>query len=343
MNKVRIISIDGGGIRGIVPAIILQAIEEKIKERTNNKEAKLVDFVDLVAGTGTGGVIACALLTPSDGKPSHPKYTAQEIASFFIKYSSIIYRKPLLHKIKTLWGFTDEKYPDKTIVKNLNNEFDDIKLSQLVKPCLIPAYDISSRKALFFTQHGAKITKAKDFFIKDVARATSASPNHFQVAHIPSLLGIEYPLIGGDIYAANPSMCVYAEARKMNFEKVKHPTAKDLFLLSLGTGNNHEPIPYIEAKNFGPAQWMSPIISVIMSSNVETVSFQLKWLFDAEHNNNGYIRISPELMEASPDIDDASKTNQKALVEAAHNYISKNSKTIDQIVDNLVPIADTLS
>ncbi len=60
----RILSIDGGGIRGIIPGQILVILEEKLKKATANENARIADYFDLIAGTSTGGILACAYLCP---------------------------------------------------------------------------------------------------------------------------------------------------------------------------------------------------------------------------------------------------------------------------------------
>jgi patatin-like phospholipase/acyl hydrolase len=60
----RILSIDGGGIRGIIPGQILVILEEKLKAKTGNENARIADYFDLIAGTSTGGILTCAYLTP---------------------------------------------------------------------------------------------------------------------------------------------------------------------------------------------------------------------------------------------------------------------------------------
>ncbi|WP_215222764.1 patatin-like phospholipase family protein [Echinicola shivajiensis] len=342
MKKVKIISIDGGGVRGIIPAIILQALEQKIQLRTKNQQSRLVDFVDFIAGTGSGGLLTCALLTPNIELSSKPKFSAKEVVEFYLEFCNKVYSKTLFHKIQTLGGVIDEKYPVKELETFFDKEFENNKLSQLIKPCLFTAYDLDHRRAIFFTQHNAKITKAKDFYIKDVARAASATPPYFQVANIKSELGISYPLIDGAVFANNPAMCAYAETRKMYFESVKHPSSKDMYLLSLGAGKSERHFTFHEAKNFGSSQWTKPLLSIMMSGNAETVSHQLKWLFDSENNKNGFHRINPELNNASSNFDDSYKANLGALREAATEYISKNQNILNEIVENLVPIEKTL-
>lgn len=342
MNKVKIISIDGGGVRGIIPAIILRALEDKIKLRTKNKESRLVDYVDFMAGTGSGGFLTCGLLLQDNEHSSKPKFNTNEVLEMYISFCDKVFTKPIIHKIQTLGGVIDDKYPSRELENFLFNQFGETKLSQLIKPCLITAYDIDHRKAMFFTQHNAKITKAKDFYIKDVARAASATLPYFQVANIKSDLGISYPLVDGGVFANNPAMCAYAETRKMYFESIKNPSSKDMYLVSLGTGKPEKHITYDEAKNFGPKQWSKTLLSITMSGSSETISHQLKWLFDADKNKTGFQRINPDLINADSSFDNAETNNIELLKEAANDYISKNDALLNSIVENLVPIEKTL-
>ena len=64
MKKVRILSLDGGGIRGVIPAYILQYVEQKLIEITKKPNARIADYFDLIVGTSTGGILTCFYLTP---------------------------------------------------------------------------------------------------------------------------------------------------------------------------------------------------------------------------------------------------------------------------------------
>ncbi len=164
----------------------------------------------------------------------------------------------------------------------------------------------------------------------------TAAPTYFEAANIKSILGVSYPLIDGGVFANNPAMCAYAEARKCKFGEVEHSSSKEMLMLSMGAGSVNEKIPYSSARNFGLVQWIRPLISVMMSGNSETVSHQLVWLYDAGKNSEGYIRIEPDLHNANPDLDDASNENLNALKEAGLHYIQKNEEKIYGIVSKLI-------
>ena len=80
----RILSIDGGGIRGILPGQVLVSLEEKLKKLDKNKDAKIADYFDLIAGTSTGGILSCMYLTPTDEKNKRPKFSAKKAVELYL-------------------------------------------------------------------------------------------------------------------------------------------------------------------------------------------------------------------------------------------------------------------
>ncbi|SNS15432.1 Patatin-like phospholipase/acyl hydrolase [Belliella buryatensis] len=336
MKQVAILSIDGGGIRGVIPGTILQLIEEKIQEKTQNPQARLVDYFDFVAGTSTGGILGCGMLMPDHIDPTRPKFRMEEVVNLYMENGGEIFKKPFGHKLRTVFGIKEAKYPNKALIQALEKYFGNIYLSELMKPCLFASYDIESRSAKFFKHGYACKDESHDFFVKDIAQATAAAPTYFEAALIKSRFGSAYPLIDGGVFANNPAMCAYAEARKCTFENIENPTSKDMLMISFGTGSVKEPFPYERARRFGLVQWIKPLIDIMMSGNSETVSHQLKWLFDAGNNQDGFIRVEPDLHEASPDMDDASPKNLKALKNAAIKYVKDNPEQINEIVTKLI-------
>ncbi|MGY6523236.1 MAG: patatin-like phospholipase family protein [Mongoliitalea sp.] len=336
MKKVAILSIDGGGIRGILPGTILSKIEQKIQERTQNSQARLLDYIDFVAGTSTGGILACGMLIPDISNPGRPMYTMEQVVKLYLDNGEQIFNKPIGHKIRTLFGVREEKYPNANLLKALKEYFKDYYLSDLLRPCLFTAYDIETRSAKFFKYGKACDHESFDFLVRDVAQATAAAPTYFEAAQILSRKGVAHALIDGGVFANNPAMCAYAEARKCDFGDIHRPSSKDMLMLSVGTGSVKESIPFERAKRFGLVQWIRPLIDIMMSGNSETVSHQLEWLFDAGNNPEGYIRIEPELHKAKPAMDDASKENMKALEEAGEFYVTENAEFVDSIVSKLI-------
>ena len=108
-SKLRILSIDGGGIMGIIPGQILIAVEKMIQDHTGNPNARLADFFDLIAGTSTGGILSCLYLIPDPADPRKPRYSAAEAVNIYLERGDEIFDRSTWQIIKSAGGFSDEK------------------------------------------------------------------------------------------------------------------------------------------------------------------------------------------------------------------------------------------
>jgi patatin-like phospholipase/acyl hydrolase len=149
---------------------------------------------------------------------------------------------------------------------------------------------------------------------------------------------ISYPLIDGGVFVNNPTLCAYSEARGYNFgpNKKNKPTAKDMLILSLGTGNVDNPYPYKKAKDWGVAGWIKPLIDIMMSGVSETVDYQLHQIFDSVNCSDQYLRINPGLGLASPEMDNATEENLTALEEAGAECASDNYNKLTEFAQQLI-------
>lgn len=330
MKKIRILTIDGGGIRGIIPAVILDSIEKLLQIKTGNPNAMIADYFDMIAGTSTGGILTTLLILPDNEDKTKGRYFASQAVDLYKKHGKHIFKKrlPLMSKI---FGSI---YSEKGLEEVLNEKIGDVKLSEVRKHCLITAYDINSRNAVFFTSP-IKYDN-RNYYMRDIARATSAAPTYFPPAKIESLSKKYAYLIDGGIYANDPTMSAIMEARKMNFQNYGHPDFRDMYIVSIGTGKQLQSYDYEKAKKWGTIGWAAPVIDMMLSSSAEVVSYQVKKLFEAINRSSSYVRIEPDLCNANSDLDDASDKNVTSLEQAGLNYVNANIDLLDKIVDELL-------
>ncbi len=333
-RPIRILSLDGGGVRGIIPARILVELERKLQKRTGNDDARVADFFDLIAGTSTGGLLACLHLCP-EAETKRPRYSAHEVLDFYVADSPEIFSIPLAHRIRSAAGFADERYPAAGLERVLERYFGSTYLSELVKPCLITAYDIRRRRAMLFTQHDAIERASKDFLVKDVARATSAAPTYFEVAHVKSRSGVRYPLVDGGVFANNPTLCAYAEARTHFGGR-----ASDMAILSLGTGAVRKPYSYEDAKDWGNVAWIRPLFDIMLSGLSETVDYECRLAFDAIGAPEQYLRVDISLDRLPPkttcDLDNASSESMNGMVEMGAEAAESMTRELDTFARILI-------
>lgn len=342
-KKLTILSIDGGGIRGILPGVIVAYIEEQLQAKTKNPNARVSDYFDMIAGTSTGGILTCMYLAPGDD--GRPKFTAQQAVDLYLKNGKQIFSIPLGRRLINILGLFEAKYPVANIEKIIKNYLGNIKLSEALKPCLVTAYEVFQRKTIFFNKVDTTKTETRDFYLRDVARATSAAPTYFRPAKIQSLFGNPLYLVDGGMFANNPAMCAYAEARTSKFaeilkrnDKPDFPAATEMILVSIGTGSQGEPYPYSKAKNWGVIGWLKPLIDILMSGNSETVHYELRQMFSAVDKKNlaNYFRLEPTVGTAKSAMDLATPENMMELEQAGKTFVANHIDELNKIVDLLI-------
>jgi patatin-like phospholipase/acyl hydrolase len=347
---VKVLSIDGGGIRGIVPALVLAEIE-------NRTERPACELFDLIAGTSTGGIIALGVTAPvavdeQDGG-GRPRWSARELASMYESEGAKIFHRSLVRTLESVDGLLVEKYSASGLEAALEHYLGGARLSQALTDVLITSYDIYTHEPFFFKsfvprargttpgQQGAADQPASttpaspprplpptpDYAMTMVARATSAAPTYFKPedvpvsASLPSESNPDYVLVDGGTFANNPAMCAYAESRR------NHPGA-DVLIVSLGTGRLTESISYKQARHWGLIQWAHPLLGVIMDGSSAAIDYQLDELLG---RNRGHFRFQTVLEGASDSLDDARTSNIAGLRRLAEGLIESDTTQLDEV------------
>lgn len=278
-----VLSIDGGGIRGILPAKILSKIEFN--------HGSIPNTFDLIAGTSTGGILALGVGIKVFEKEL---YKAADIVKMYENEGNRIFKKSLFSKIKNLFS---SKYSNDNLRAVLFEYFGEFKLKNAGTKLMCTSYDTSIGYPVFF-----KSWKDDDVTLVDACLATSAAPTYF----IPH----EYKnmsLVDGGVVANNPAMCAYIEARKL------WPN-DEIKVLSISTGGSGPMITYDQAKKMGLAQWAGSAVDIIMDAGLDTVSYQLDKLL-----GDNFLRIDfpflPKIM-----LDDCSQQAIELMKKQADEF-----------------------
>ena len=293
----RILTIDGVGIRGLIPAVDL----DRIEQRTGRL---IAESFDLIAGTSTGGILAVALTRA--GEDGRPRWPAAELIELYETQGPRIFDRSLFKALESVFAIEDEKYPRENLEAALEHYLGEARLGDALTDLLVAAYETEQRFPFFFKRRRAREDPAYDFPVRDVAYATSAAPTYFEPLKLETTDAVDYfSLVDGGVYASNPAMCAYAEARR-------HHPDREVLMVSLGTGELTRSLPHDSVRNWGLREWIwphTPILSVMFDGMSDTVDYQLTQVLDEDL----YFRFQPKLDLAKDDMDDASAPNLRAL------------------------------
>lgn len=316
----KVLSIDGGGIRGVIPGALLRHLEEKAGK-------PVAALFDLIAGTSTGGILAAGLAVPGAGQG--PKYSAADMVDLYAKRGHEIFQRSFWRGVTSIAGIADEKYSHAPLEAILHDYVADVTLAETIRPILITSYDIERRGPYFFKTRRAG-QPGRNHYLRDVARATSAAPTYFEPAEIMSIGAnpTRRVLVDGGVFANNPAMCAYVEARNMGIDP------SEILIVSLGTGIATREIPYEDARNWGAAGWVQPIISVMMDGVADSVDYQLQQLLPdgRRPDSQRYFRFNTRLDLALDDMDAANAGNIRNLEQEAKQILQDQASEFDRLV-----------
>lgn len=318
-------------MRGLISAYVLASLESRLQNCSGNPNAGLADYFDLIVGTSTGSIIGSALLLPN--KRGVKRYTAEQIVKLYLEQGNRIFETSLWHSIKSFKGIIDAKFSDAGIRQVLKQHFKDVELKDLIKPCLFPAFDLTANRIFFFRRLKAKLQAQHNFLVRDVVRACTAAPVLFPVAEIRSRVNRIYHLIDGGVYAYNPTLCAYAEARKL-FPPIR---ANNILMLSVsgGTGNELQ-LDNDEFEDWGAWDWIKVIQHIAFTGQAEVVDYELKQLFLTCENKDQYLRISPKMGKEILESDNAEEENLIQMSNIATRLIAQNQNALDSFVSLLL-------
>lgn len=309
-----VLAIDGGGIRGIIPALVIDHLEQLA-----GKPA--CELFDLMVGTSTGGILALGLSLGNAQPGATPcRYTGAELAAFYKEHGAAIFSRSLWRRVNSLSGVLDETYPHAPLERVLAQYFGDTTLGNATCHTMVTSYDIERRDTLFLKSwHPVHA----GVHCRDAARATSAAPTYFEPASL-GLDGERRALIDGGVFVNSPAVSAYAEA-------IKHFPGDEISVLSLGSGELIRPIALEEARDWGKVGWVLPLLDCMFDGVSKATDYQMRLFLGSR-----YQRLQIDLDFASDDMDDASRGNILNLERTAGQLIDANSARLKAIAEELV-------
>ncbi|KAJ9187903.1 hypothetical protein P3X46_003315 [Hevea brasiliensis] len=329
-KKVTILSIDGGGIRCIIPATILHALEKHL-QKLDGPNARIANYFDIIAGVSTGSILTPMLTAPENRRcdklnwrPS-PKFDASKFVSFYERRGEGIFGNPIFHV---------REYPKK--IKEA--------LQYILCRFASPINWFEAAMAIL-TRHGPSALRyavgkelgqvgLQDFRLTDVVLASSAAPTYFP-PHKIKFKGQEEGFFYGGICANNPTLAALCEATKTYGNERNY---KNYLVLSLGTGQV-DLTPY---SGQGLAEWLFKEVvrkfrfEFLCNRVNDAVELYMSRLFHCDGFSKNYLRIQEyELKGEVEKMDNVSRVNIFNLKNIGQCLLHKNVTVVNPDTGNL--------
>lgn len=320
----KILSIDGGGIRGIIPARILTEIECQTG-------TPIYRMFDLITGTSTGGILALGLTCP-DPDGQQPAHKAEDLLNMYLERGQEIFTPARFPRLRRIANYYSAKYSATGLERVLQCCFKDARLKDALTEVLIPTYEIERRWAFFFKSRKAKMAAKFDYLMRDVARATSAAPTYFPPHRIfTDDISQRFVWVDGGVFANNPTLCGYVDAKKNHGDKTDQ-----MYVLSLGTGEHTTSLQFEETRGWGQIGWAQSVIDISLDGISGTVDYQMHELARRDDSLT-YQRLQTRLDKGNDTLDDASPRNTRNLLLVAEKIIRENQDAFNEMCLMLKP------
>ena len=339
LKTLRILSIDGGGLRGVVPVSILAEFQNKLKVYSGKD---IWQCFDLIAGTSTGGLITSAITLKDKNAPAPTaKYSLNDILNIYIDRGKHIF--PQHSRLGNFWhGLKDifrPTFSDSGIAKVFSDVLGENRISDCLTKIMVSCYDLNNNMPLFFKSLDHEINPSLDAKLYDICRATSAGPTYLPAYafNYPKNPETELPhrnCIDGGVYVNNPSMAALAEVVK-NFKYYDSSILKKedidfnkIFVLSVGTGTFSASIKDSESARKGELYWAKNISDIMMRGVNKTTDYEMNEIME----DGNYLRLSINIdNEKHADMSDSSQETMNYLIKATQDQVLSNSEKMSRL------------
>ena len=298
-----VLCIDGGGMRGIVPVVILQNLEKIIRQ--NGGEDDIALYFDMIAGTSTGGLISLALSCDSSLRHTEHNGSMQiDLDGLLDNYMSL---GKEIFQARSLLGirqFVSEKYSAANIQNLSRRWFGATMMDNAKVPTMIMSYDLSTGSPVIISSY----SDSEHYPVWVAARATSAAPTYFAPLEYGGKL-----LADGGIIANNPALYAYMEARRL------YPECHRFHILSISTGGKFHTMEKEDAR--GIMSWADQVTPLFDTAQKRTSDYVLENMPDVE-----YTRIDNSL-STHFEMDETDPVALRMMKsEAQHNALARKEE-----------------
>ncbi|KAF8041253.1 hypothetical protein BT93_B3246 [Corymbia citriodora subsp. variegata] len=326
-KMVTVLSIDGGGVRGIIPGTELDGPHQRI-----------ADYFDIIAGTSTGGLVTAMITAPN--KDHRPMFAARDINKFYLEHCPEIFPQKFPMRSR-IGAFTGPKYNGKKLRSVVNGLLGDTALSQTLTDIVVPTFDIKRLQPVIFSTNDARANPLKNARLADVCIGTSAAPTllpaHYFETKDENGKTCSFDLIDGGVTANNPTLVALSHIKRERllhhgeFKAINLRETDPVLVLSLGTGaaKHEEKYSAAKASKWGHIGWIfhdgfTPLVDIFNDASSDMVDIHLSTLFQFVSCKKNYLRIQDDTLtgeEASVDV--ATPKNLQKLTEIGQQLLWK--------------------
>ena len=341
---ITVLSIDGGGIRGLIPSTILACLESKLQE-LDGPDARIADYFDVIAGTSTGALVTSMLAAPGENK--RPLFEAKDINTFYLENGPKIFpqrRLGFLTPMANLFGAVKgPKYDGKFLHDKIKSLTNDVTVADTVTNIIVPTFDIKYLQPVIFNTYEAKVDPLKNAHLSDICISTSAAPTYFPAHYFTTrdpagkLPDREYHLIDGGVAANNPTMAAMSMItkevlrRNPDFTHGKPAEYHRYLIISIGTGTAKQAEKYTapDCAKWGVLRWLydggfTPLIDIFSHASADMVDIHAAILFQALNIEKNYLRIQDDSLTGhTSSVDISTKANMEALIGIGNMLLKK--------------------
>ncbi len=336
-----VLTIDGGGIRGLMTARLLQEIEDRTGK-------PISELYDLIVGSSTGSIVVGCLTAPSKDDPTKPRYTAKETMDFYVKDGETVFPpdryRQLRHLLPGMNGFFDPT----AFEKILDEQLGDLTMSDSLNYIMIAGTDMKKFRPVWMSNFKDK-GKREDFTqkweslkLKDAIRASASAPTVFPAKYIYNHPNKNNPaaqerhaFLDGSLFASTIARRAYTQAKKLATEGSR------IVVTSLGTGAMEPNLTPDQLNQMSMLDWVrnargASIFNVSVEMTMQDIMNDLR-----EELGDDLYRFNVTVDPDHPDCPDMSLTNAKAsniekLLKIADKMIDTHDEQIDRLCEVLL-------
>lgn len=333
-----VLAIDGGGVKGIIPARVLQEIEERTGK-------PVCELFDLVAGTSTGAIVAGGMITPSDDDPKKPKYSAKDILQTYIDHAEKIFPEKKFRDFLDMMPGTNGFYDGKYFEKVLEDYFGDTKFKDTLTHLMMAGADMKNFEPVwmhyFLDRKKSVPQRWESLKVKDAIRASASAPTFFEAKYIYTHPNKHAPdaaerhaMLDGSLFASTIARRAYTQAKKLA------PPDAEIVIVHLGTGMSEASLTPDEMNKKNQLDWVRSHQGIsILGASFELTAKDIENDLREELGDNLY-RLNRMFNKENPEnpdtrLDNSRASNLKKLIKFAEDMIEENDETLDRLCEIL--------